>query len=273
MKLSLPLKAQRKIIIFGYNAKIFIDNDNQIHVESSEKLEVHPVMMVFSILINDKSEISISDMSKLSPMGVDIVFDASNGVSLLSGVNKKKCKNKSLQISRAISVDLRFGVAKELLVRRLRFSKEHLGYSLPQLDESKAGSVQDALLLEAKWMKHFYEICSSFYGLKWKGRALEFQNKNPMFLFNNLLYSKVRSLIMALNLDPDIGFIHGHTGGNGFVYDISDIYKPVVCIDLASSLMKQDISDWQELREKFFDKCRSLNLNEVIVRDIKRCLG
>ncbi|MCX7647228.1 MAG: CRISPR-associated endonuclease Cas1, partial [Elusimicrobiales bacterium] len=77
------------------------------------------------------------------------------------------------------------------------------------------------------------------YGVGWKGRSFipgKFEMSDTtnkiLTMANHFLYSLICSIVYSLGYSPHIGFIHSGSP-LPFVYDLADLYKEYLSIDLA----------------------------------------
>jgi CRISPR-associated protein Cas1 len=126
-------------------------------------------------------------------------------------------KHKSLEIARRMFA-IRFPVA-ELSGKNLKEMMGMEGYRVRQL----------------------YENLAEKYGVGWEGRSFQPGNFTMSDMTNKILtatnaalYGILVSSIYALGYSPHIGFIHSGSP-LPFVYDMADLYKERLCIDLAFS--------------------------------------
>ena len=59
-----------------------------------------------------------------------------------------------------------------------------------------------------------------------------------------------------------------------FVYDVADLYKEKVCVDLAFGLVAKDadVDDYKVIIEAFCERLVDAGVLERVVRDIEYCL-
>jgi len=83
------------------------------------------------------------------------------------------------------------------------------------------------------------------------------------------LYGIILSVTHSLGLSPKIGFIHSGCP-LPFIYDIADIYKPEVSIDLAFKLTRDMCGEYQKdtVAEAFKERIIKNQIIERAVKDI-----
>ena len=121
-------------------------------------------------------------------------------------------------------------VARRLFARR---------FPLAELDGK---SLKEMMGMEGYRVRHLYEQMAVKYNVGWKGRCFKpgrFEmgdvTNQVLTSSNAALYGILTSAIYSMGYSPHIGFIHSGSP-LPFVYDMADLYKERLCIDLAFSL-------------------------------------
>lgn len=142
-------------------------------------------------------------------------------------------------------------------------------------------SLQEMMGMEGYRVRQLYEDKANHYGVGWKGRnfvqgKFELGDLTNQILTaaNAALYGILSSSIHALGYSPHIGFIHSGSP-LPFVYDMADLYKENLCIDLAFSLTKDMAGRYNKhkVANAFKDRVITSRLLETIAQDIESVLG
>lgn len=125
---------------------------------------------------------------------------------------------------------------KSLEVARRMFSKR---FPLEDLSDKNLAKMMG---LEGARVRELYKKKAEEYNVGWKGRSytpgkFELSNITNQILTssNAALYGILCSAIHSMGYSPHMGFIH-RGSPLPFVYDLADLYKENLCIDLAFSL-------------------------------------
>jgi CRISPR-associated protein Cas1 len=93
--------------------------------------------------------------------------------------------------------------------------------------------------MEGYRVRQLYEQKAKQYQVGWRGRSFapgkfEFSDITNQILTsaNSALYGILCSAIHSMGYSPHIGFIHSGSP-LPFIYDMADLYKEYLCIDLA----------------------------------------
>jgi CRISPR-associated protein Cas1 len=130
--------------------------------------------------------------------------------------------------------------------------------------------------MEGARVRRLYKEMAEKYKVNWDGRSYvpgkfelsDITNK-ILTACNAALYGLLSSCIYSLGYTPHIGFIH--TGSPlPFVYDLADLYKEYLCIDLAFSqtIELAGIYDKYRVSSEFRRRVQTFGLLHRIKDDI-----
>lgn len=165
-------------------------------------------------------------------------------------------------------------------VERTQVARRMFAQRFPSEDISEK-SLEELMGMEGKRVKASYEAMAQKYLVGWSGRdfvpgKFELSNVTNQILTscNAALYGLVASAIHSMGYSPHIGFVH--TGSPlPFVYDIADLYKESISIDLAFSLTKDQAGqyDRHKVADKFRERVIQMDLLKQVSIDIPKVLG
>jgi CRISPR-associated protein Cas1 len=172
-------------------------------------------------------------------------------------------------------VELSGDAKKSLEVARRMFAMRFpdadlVGKTLPQM-----------MGMEGYRVRALYELKAQEYGVGWKGRQFtpgkfEISDLTNQILTatNAALYGILTSSVHALGYSPHIGFIHSGSP-LPFVYDLADLYKENLCIDLSFSLTLKMAGKYNKhkVASAFRERVIEMNLLDRIAQDISSVLG
>lgn len=169
----------------------------------------------------------------LSLRGCLYGFCGGGGLPLWSvSTHYRSPKQKIRQFELSCRSDTRLKLGYELLCARKRFIQLNgTSFGLPELDIPEFSSIRDIqelLLIEAEWSKRAYLGKSKEFGIDLKQRNI--RDATPLALLNFFLYSLSSLTINFLGYDQNLGILHGQRKGGGLVFDLADVYKPVVTL-------------------------------------------
>ena len=147
--------------------------------------------------------------------------------------------------------------------------------------ELNGKTLQEMMGMEGYRVRQLYEEKAQEYGVGWQGRKFvqgkfELGDLTNQILTscNAALYGILSSTVHSLGYSPHIGFIHSGSP-LPFVYDLADLYKEHLCIDLAFSLTLQMGGRYNKYKvaNAFKDRVIEIDLLQTIAKDIDSILG
>jgi CRISP-associated protein Cas1 len=141
-------------------------------------------------------------------------------------------------------------------------------------------NLKEMMGMEGYRVRQIYEKMAIKYQVGWKGRSyqpgkFEMGDVTNQFLTsaNAALYGILSSAIYSMGYSPHIGFIHSGSP-LPFVYDMADLYKEYLCIDLAFSLTVEVAGryDKEKISSEFRNRVLEIDLLAKIGEDIKSVL-
>lgn len=141
-------------------------------------------------------------------------------------------------------------------------------------------SIKEMMAMEGYRVREIYERMAKKYEVGWKGRSyqpgkFEMGDITNKYLTsaNAALYGILSAAIYSMGFSPHIGFIHSGSP-LPFVYDIADLYKEQLCIDLAFALTVESAGkyDKEKISEEFRKRVIESDLLAKLGEDIKMIL-
>jgi len=142
-------------------------------------------------------------------------------------------------------------------------------------------TLKEMMGMERIRIRELYEEKAQAYHVGWDRRSFvpgkfEMSNVTNQILTasNAALYALITSVIYTMGYSPHIGFIHSGSP-LPFVYDLADLYKEYLCIDLAFYLTLDMAGKYNKYRvsSEFRNRVLRSNLLEQINPDIEQLLG
>ena len=142
-------------------------------------------------------------------------------------------------------------------------------------------SLAEMMGMEGYRVRALYEEKAQKYGVGWKGRSFtpgKFEmgdiTNQVLTASNAALYGILSSAVHSMGYSPHIGFIHSGSP-LPFVYDLADLYKEHLCIDLAFSLTLEMAGRYNKhkVSAAFRQRVIEADLLGKIGQDIEAILG
>ena len=147
--------------------------------------------------------------------------------------------------------------------------------------ELAAKTLKEMMGMEGHRVREMYQQKAQEYGVGWKGRqftpgkfALSDITNQVLTSTNAALYGIICSAVHAMGYSPHIGFIHSGSP-LPFVYDLADLYKEHLCIDLAFRLTKEMAGQYNKhkVSTAFRQRVIDMDLLKKLGEDIPAMLG
>lgn len=178
-------------------------------------------------------------------------------------------RNLKRQIKLAADDDRALEVARQMYARRFP-------------DAELAGKNLAAMMgMEGQRVRSLYQQKAEHYQVGWKGRQYvpgKFElgdiTNQVLTASNAALYGILCSVVHSLGYSPHIGFIHSGSP-LPLVYDLADLYKEHLCIDLAFSLTKELAGRYNKhiVSARFRERALQMDLLTHAVDDVQQLMG
>lgn len=178
-------------------------------------------------------------------------------------------RNLKRQMALATDNDAALNVARQMFAKRFPDA------------ELKDKSLNSMMGMEGQRVRALYQQKAEEYKVGWQGRQFtpgkfELSDLTNQILTstNAALYGILCSAVHALGYSPHIGFIHSGSP-LPFVYDLADLYKEHLCIDLAFFLTRDMAGryDKHKVSEAFRKRVVEMDLLNQVAADITELMG
>lgn len=179
--------------------------------------------------------------------------------------------------TRNLNQQLRLASNKKLA---LQVARRMFAHRFPTA-EVAGKTLKEMMGMEGSRVRALYQQKAEQYGVGWKGRqyipgkmALSDTTNQILTSANAALYGILCSAIHAMGYSPHIGFIHSGSP-LPFIYDLADLYKEPLCIDLAFSLTREMAGRYEKalVSDRFRERVIRLDLLARLAKDIPTLLG
>ncbi|MGI6656631.1 MAG: type I-E CRISPR-associated endonuclease Cas1e [Desulfobulbus sp.] len=142
-------------------------------------------------------------------------------------------------------------------------------------------TLKEMMGMEGYRVRSLYAQKAQQYNVGWKGREFvpgkfELSDLTNQLLTaaNAALYGILTAMVQSMGYSPHIGFIHSGSP-LPFVYDLADLYKEQLCIDLAFALTLQMAGRYNkyQMMESFRLRVLEMDLLARVNNDIEEVLG
>lgn len=246
------------------------DDNSVVCVNSENRMSILPSMSISALIMGPGSSITTEALKELSANGCLVYISGELGLPvILSSLRYRSPHNRITQYEMITNDKKRIVAIKKLYDLRSKYMKMMSGITVEIPIFKKVRTPEEALGVEAAFMKKMYRELSVHYNYSWSRKAdLGISNPLKINYTNHLCYSTAAIVIEHLGLDPDIGVLHGRTQGGGLVFDVADIFKPYMSLDLAFNHIG---ASNKEIRKIYHERSLNISLIDELIKDLK-CL-
>lgn len=268
---SLPQVKDKYPFLYLERGRLEIDDSSIKWIDADNKVVPLPVATLNALLLgpgttvtHDAVKTAVSANCSICWVGEDsLLFYAAGFLPTADTRNLKR------QIELASDTQKSLDVARRLFARRFPDA------------ELQGKSLQEMMGMEGYRVRALYQQKAEEYQVGWKGRQFtpgKFElgdvTNQVLTSTNAALYGILCSAVHSMGYSPHIGFIHSGSP-LPFIYDLADLYKEHLCIDLAFSLTR-DLAgryDKHKVSAAFRQRVIEIELLTKVGEDIQGMFG
>ncbi len=257
--------------IYLERGKLEVDDSAVKWIDCNCNIVRIPIATIATILLGPGTSVTHEAIKVLASANTTVCWVGEDSLMFYAVGESPTAKTSNFraQMKKASSDKTRTEVARRMFSKRF-----------PDEDISNL-SINQLMGKEGKRVKALYAAYADKYKVGWKGRSyspgsFELSDTTNKIITgcNAALYGLISSVIYSMGYSPHVGFIH--TGSPlPFVYDIADLYKEELSIELAFSLTYnlRGVYDRNIVLDEFRKKVLNLKLLEKVSSDIQYVLG
>ena len=268
---SLPQVKDKYPFLYLERGRLEIDDSSIKWIDADNNVVPLPVATLNALLLgpgttvtHDAVKTAVSANCSICWVGEDsLLFYAAGFLPTADTRNLKQ------------QIDLVSDRQKSLEVARRMFARR-----FPDA-ELQGKSLQEMMGMEGYRVRSLYQQKAEEYQVGWKGRQFtpgKFElgdvTNQVLTSTNAALYGILCSAVHSMGYSPHIGFIHSGSP-LPFIYDLADLYKEELCIDLAFSLTR-DLAgryDKHKVSAAFRQRVIAMDLLTKVGDDIQEMFG
>ncbi|MCG5511699.1 type I-E CRISPR-associated endonuclease Cas1e [Ectothiorhodospira shaposhnikovii] len=268
---SLPQVKDKYPFLYLERGRLEIDDSSIKWIDADKNVVPLPVATLNALLLgpgttvtHDAVKTAVSANCSICWVGEDsLLFYAAGFLPTADTRNLKQ------QIELASDTQKSLEVARRMFARRF-----------PEA-ELQGKTLKEMMGMEGYRVRALYQQKAEEYQVGWKGRQFtpgKFElgdvTNQILTATNAALYGILCSAVHSMGYSPHIGFIHSGSP-LPFIYDLADLYKESLCIDLAFSLTR-DLAgryDKHKVSAAFRQRVIEMDLLARIGEDIQDTFG
>lgn len=268
---SLPQVKDKYPFLYLERGRLEIDDSSIKWIDSTNNVVPLPVATLNALLLGPGTSITHEAVKIATAANCSVCWVGEDSLLFYAAgfLPTADTRNLKHQIELAANPDRALAVARRMYARR---------FSDADLDGK---SLKEMMGMEGHRVRALYQIKAEEYQVGWKGRKFvpgKFETSDVtnqvLTACNAALYGILCSAVHSMGYSPHIGFIHSGSP-LPFIYDLADLYKERLCIDLAFSLTRDMAGRYNKhkVSEAFRERVIEMDLLGTLADDINEMLG
>ena len=268
---SLPRVSDKYPFIYLERGRLEIDDSSIKWIDSEGGVVRLPVATINCLLLGPGTSVTHEAVKVAAQSNCLVCWVGEDSLLFYAGgfAPTADSRNFRRQAKLAMDPDLSLRVARYMMNARF-----------PEVDLASK-SLSELKGLEGVRVRELYEQKAQEYGVGWKGRRytpgkFEMSDLTNQILTaaNAALYGILCSVIHSLGYSPLLGFIHSGSP-LPFVYDLADLYKAELCVDLAFYETLELAGEYNKyaVADEFRKRVIDVDLLKRAADDIENLLG
>jgi CRISPR-associated protein Cas1 len=268
---SLPQVKDKYPFIYLEHGRLEIDDSSVKWIDCDANVVRLPIATLNCLLLGPGTTITHEAVKVIAQSNCSLCWVGEDSLLFYASGQTPNADTRNMREQMKLSADPK----KSLLVARRMFARR-----FPEA-ELAGKSLHEMMGMEGFRVRAAYEQKGQQYGVGWKGRNFtpgKFElgdiTNQTLTACNAALYGILSSAVHSMGYSPHIGFIHSGSP-LPFVYDLADLYKEYLCIDLAFSLTLAMAGQYNKhkVSAAFRQRVIETDLLGQIGQDIEAILG
>ncbi|HHH48047.1 MAG TPA: type I-E CRISPR-associated endonuclease Cas1 [Gammaproteobacteria bacterium] len=268
---TLPQVKDKYPFIYLERGRLEIDDSSIKWIDCDKNVVRLPIATINCLLLGPGTTLTHEAVKVMAAANCSVCWVGEDSLIFYAAGITPTADSRNLRRQMQLAADKK----KAVEVARRMFSRR-----LPA-EELKGKTLKEMMGMEGYRVRQFYEEKAKEYGVGWKGRRYEpgkFKmgdiTNQVLTSANAALYGILCSAVHSMGYSPHIGFIHSGSP-LPFIYDLADLYKEELCIDLAFALTLEMAGryDRHKVATAFRKRVIDFNLLARIGPDIEEMLG
>jgi CRISPR-associated protein Cas1 len=263
---SLPQIKDKYPFLYLERGRLEIDDSSVKWIDSEGNVIRLPIATINTVLLGPGTSITHEAVKVMASANCTVCWVGEDSLLFYAVGQTPTANTRNLRTQMLAAADKK----KQTDTARRMFSRR-----FPETDLT-GKTLKEMMGMEGYRVRELYEKKAKEYGAGWKGRSYipgkfelgDLTNK-ILTATNAALYGLLTSAIYGMGYSPHIGFVHSGSP-LPFVYDMADIYKETLCIDLAFSLTVKmgGLYNRHKVSDEFRKRVIEMKLLELIGGDI-----
>lgn len=268
---SLPQVRDKYPFVYLERGRLEIDDSSIKWIDSDNHVVPLPVATLNALLLGPGTTVTHDAVKTATAANCAICWVGEDSLLFYAAgfLPTSDTRNLKRQIEHASDSKKSVEVARRMYARRFPDA------------ELKGKTLKEMMGMEGHRVRALYQSKAEEYQVGWKGRKFvpgKFETSDVtnqvLTASNAALYGILCSAVHSMGYSPHIGFIHSGSP-LPFVYDLADLYKEHLCIDLAFSLTRDMAGRYNKhkVSAAFRERVVGMDLLACLSEDIPAMLG
>jgi len=268
---SLPQIKDKYPFVYLERGRLEIDDSSIKWIDATNNVVPLPIATINTLLLGPGTSITHDAVKTATSANCTVCWVGEDSLLFYAAgfLPTADTRNLKQQIELATHPNKSLAVARRMFARR---------FPTAELDGK---SLKEMMGMEGHRVRALYQSKAEEYQVGWKGRKYvpgKFETSDVtnqiITACNAALYGILCSAVHSLGYSPHVGFIHSGSP-LPFVYDLADLYKEYLCIDLAFFLTREMAGRYNrhKVSEAFRERVIELDLLARLADDIADILG
>ena len=268
---SLPQVRDKYPFLYLERGRLEVDDSSVKWLDADGQVIPLPIATINTLLLGPGTSITHEAVKTMVAANCSVSWVGEDSLLFYAAgfLPTADTRNLKQQIRLAADDVLALEVARQMFARRF-----------PDADLT-GKSLASMMGMEGQRVRMLYQQKAEHYQVGWKGRQYvpgKFElgdiTNQVLTASNAALYGILCSVVHSLGYSPHIGFIHSGSP-LPFVYDLADLYKAHLCIDLAFSLTRELAGRYNKhlVSARFRERVLEMDLLATAVTDITTLMG
>ena len=229
---TLPQVKDKYPFIYLERGRLEIDDSSVKWIDCDANVVRLPIATLNCLLLGPGTTITHEAVKVIAQSNCSLCWVGEDSLLFYASGQTPNADTRNMREQIMLSADSK----KSVEVARRMFAKR-----FPEV-ELAGKTLKEMMGMEGHRVRALYEQMGQRYGVGWQGRSYtpgKFElgdiTNQVLTSCNAALYGILSSAVHSMGYSPHIGFIHSGSP-LPFVYDLADLYKENLCIDLAFSL-------------------------------------
>lgn len=268
---SLPQVKDKYPFLYLERGRLEIDDSSIKWIDSTNNVVPLPVATLNTLLLGPGTTVTHEAIKTATAANCSVCWVGEDSLLFYAAgfLPTADTRNLKQQIELSANPKKSLEVARRMYARRFPDA------------ELTGKALKEMMGMEGQRVRSLYQRKAEQYQVGWKGRGFtpgKFEasdiTNQVLTASNAALYGILCSAVHSLGYSPHIGFIHSGSP-LPFVYDIADLYKEELCIDLAFALTRDMAGryDKYKVSSAFRQRVIDMDLLAKLAGDIPEILG